>query len=175
MRIIGGTLAGRRFTAPSRIKARPTTDFAKQGLFNSLESSINFENATVLDLFSGLGGISLEFLSRGAVVTSIDKNDHAVAWQRSICAEFRLSNWTIKRAEALQWIAKNQEAFDIVFADPPFDFADYDSLTKALLLVPPATQSLLVIEHRSKSTLNHLAGWVSERTYGEVRFSIFKR
>ena len=95
MRIISGKFKGRRISAPTNITARPTTDFAKEGLFNLLNNRIDFENIQVLDLFAGTGGIGIEFVSRGADnVTAIELNDRHCAFIRKICAELKIDSHT---------------------------------------------------------------------------------
>lgn len=106
MRVVGGKYRGRRLKPPSRLKARPTTDFAKEGLFNVLQHSIELEEIDVLDLFAGSGGISLEFLSRGASsVVSVDADKHAVLFMKKMARELQDDNWHMLRADVFGFLS----------------------------------------------------------------------
>ena len=122
MRIISGTFKGRRISPPGNITARPTTDFAKEGLFNLLNNRIDFEDIDVLDMFAGTGGIGIEFVSRGCnSVISIEQNDKNCAFIRKICTELKISNLSVIRTDCMKFISSCHSSFDMIFADPPYE------------------------------------------------------
>lgn len=175
MRIVGGLLRGRRFTAPSSIPARPTTDFAKEALFNILAHQIHWPGVNALDLFSGIGSISIEMVSRGALrVTSVDQHPKAVQWLSKTAQELKLSSLHPLRAEAIYWLERNNQPFDFVFADPPYDYGDYVKLIELVLKSALQPDGLFVLEHRQSGSFAEHSNFVEDRTYGEVRFSFFR-
>lgn len=122
MRIISGSHKGRRLTAPKNLPVRPTTDFAKEGLFNILRTRLYFDEITVLELFAGTGNISFEFASRGVPsITSVDSNYGCIQYIHKIAEEFSFPITAIK-SDADSFLAKASSKFDIIFADPPYDF-----------------------------------------------------
>ncbi|MEZ4721247.1 MAG: RsmD family RNA methyltransferase [Flavobacteriales bacterium] len=175
MRIVGGLLRGRRFTAPSSIPARPTTDFAKEALFNILAHQIHWPDVNALDLFSGIGSISIEMVSRGArQVTSIDKHPKAVQWLSKTGQELNLSALYPIRSDAIHWLERVNQKFDFVFADPPYDYDDYDKVIELVLKSALQPDGLFVLEHRQSGSFANHSNFVEDRTYGEVRFSFFR-
>lgn len=174
MRIIGGSHRGRRYRAPSNIPARPTTDYAKESLFNILDHKIAWDECYMLDLFAGIGGVSLEAASRGcAEITCIDINSKSVAWIKKISDEFGFNNIKPQKLDALKWLKRNNDKFDLVFADPPYDFDKYEPLIDSVLKTALKPSGLLVLEHRQSGSFAEHANFIEDRTYGEVRFSIF--
>lgn len=175
MRIVGGSLRGRKLTAPTAIPARPTTDFAKEALFNILNHEIDWPATHALDLFSGIGSISLEACSRGAAaVTAVDKHLKATHWLAKTGRELGITNLTVIRTDALQWLERNNARFPFVFADPPYDYTQYDVLIKQVLNCALAPDGLFVLEHRQSGSFAAHSNYVQDRSYGEVRFSFFR-
>ena len=122
MRIIGGKYRGRRIDPPSNFKARPTTDFAREGLFNILNNRIDFETSSVLDLFSGTGSISYEFASRGAAqVHLIEKDPKHIAGIKRIINDIGFENIRTIHIDVRAYLKTCSIKYDIVFADPPYD------------------------------------------------------
>ena len=176
MRIIGGTHKGRSIKVPKGLPVRPTTDFAKEALFNILVNRLDFEESSVLDLFSGTGHISLEFASRGSKqITAVDKNIQCVGFLNSISKELNFVVNTIK-ADAFDFLNKNKSKYDLIFADPPYDLENIASInelvfTNGLL----NTDGILIIEHGPKTNLESCTGFTQRRKYGNVNFSFFEQ
>lgn len=174
MRIIGGKFKGRRLVAPKQIPARPTTDFAKESLFNMLNNRLSWGETNMLDLFSGIGSISLEAISRGAnSVTSVDLNFPAIKWYQQLQREFNISNWKIAKQDAFKWLDQNSEQFDLIFADPPYDAEFYPLLIEKILSEKLAEDGTFVLEHRKSDSFEQHPNFEFDRVYGEVRFSFF--
>ena len=175
MRAITGKYKGRHFDVPSNFKARPTTDFAKENLFNVLRSRVDFEGLRVLDLFAGTGSISLEFLSRGAArVVSVEKDPRHYAFIRSMMHSLGDAAACPLRADALRYIERSAEAFDVVFADPPYALRELgelpDRVMGSRLLLPGG---LFVLEHGRDHDFSSRPDFVEHRVYGSVNFSLF--
>lgn len=120
MRIISGRCKGKKIIAPDNLPVRPTTDQAKESLFNIIYNNFDFEDLKVLDLFSGTGGVSYEFLSRGAInVTAIDAHYNCVAFQKKMKVELKFSNFTPIKNDVFSSLQKLDQKFDMIFADPP--------------------------------------------------------
>jgi 16S rRNA (guanine966-N2)-methyltransferase len=131
MRVISGKLKGIRFSPPKGFPSRPTTDFAKEGLFNFLGNRLNFEDIEVLDLFAGTGNISFEFASRGTKqVFSVDRNYKCIQFINSMITKHNLNNISTTKMEVTSFIKGTNSQFDLVFADPPFDYLEYHNLIK---------------------------------------------
>ena len=176
MRIIGGKCKGRRIVAPKTIKARPTTDFAKEGLFNILSNITSIENKDVLDLFSGTGNVSFEFASRGAKnVLSIDKQMSSVKFISDKAKELELTI-SSKRYDAFKFIAKSSNyTFDFIFADPPYNNLNIKSLPDLILKTSILTNDgLLILEHGKENDFSNHPNLIDKRTYSRVNFSFFK-
>ncbi|MCR5680101.1 MAG: RsmD family RNA methyltransferase [Prevotella sp.] len=175
MRIITGKYKGRHFDIPRSFKARPTTDFAKENIFNVLTGYLDFEGATALDLFSGTGSITLELLSRGcSQVISIESDrDH----HRFICDCLKIidGNATPLRADAFRFIKSCHTQFDFIFADPPYALKELptipDLIFEKQLLKPNA---IFVFEHGKDNDFAQHPHFVEHRSYGSVNFSIFR-
>ena len=166
MRIISGKYKGRVLHPPANLPVRPTTDFAKTGLFNILENQIEFENLNCLDLFSGTGSISMELISRGAKsVTSVDRDYGCTAFQKETTRLLGIHNLRIIRTDVLTFIKKKHEPFDLIFADPPFDLNIHESLTHSLVegnLL--ATGGMFILEHNAKQDWSNASG-ISVESY----------
>ena len=176
MRIISGKFKGRRISAPSNITARPTTDFAKEGLFNLLNNRIDFEGIDVLDLFAGTGGISIEFVSRNCKsVISIEQNERHCNFIRKICNELKISNLSLMKTDVFKFISGNHAQFDMIFADPPYELdnlAEIPNLIFSNKLLK--TDGLFVLEHSSKDSFVNHPNFIDHRNYGNVNFSFFE-
>jgi len=176
MRIISGKYKGRRISAPSNITARPTTDFAKEGLFNLLNNRIDFEDIDVLDLFAGTGGIGVEFVSRDCnSVISIEENDRHCAFIRKVCAELKITNLTLYKADVFKYVKSTSAQFDMIFADPPYELkslAEIPDLIFSNKLLK--SDGLFVLEHSSKNNFSLHPNFVDHRYYGSVNFSFFE-
>ncbi len=178
MRVISGSLRGRHIDPGSKFTARPTTDFAKENLFNILASRLEFDSLHVLDLFSGTGSISLEFVSRGCpMVHAIESNPKHAAFIRTTIDTLEISDqMRVVRINAFQFIRSATQAYNVIFADPPFDMKEAEGLPDLILssrLMAP--DGVFILEHgRSKEYLQH-PNLVDAREYGSVRFSFFKK
>ena len=178
MRIIRGKYGRRRFDVPGNITARPTTDFARENIFNVLENIVDFEedNPTALDLFAGTGAISFEFLSRGCShVTSVEKASTQANFIRKVASELGASGeHTLVKGDVLRYIDSTMASYDIVFADPPYDMPGFAEVPEKILdsrLLHPG--SVFIIEHSRKHDFSSFQHFYDHRTYGSVNFSIF--
>lgn len=177
MRIISGTYKGRRLTAPKNLPVRPTTDFAKEALFNILRVRYYFEELTVLDLFSGTGNISFEFASRGVPnITSVDEHHGCIQFINKVSDEFSFSINTIK-SDVFKYLEKASGTFDVIFADPPYEF-DVSQLEKIVNTIfeknmLETEEGMLVIEHSKMNDLSKLENFTEARKYGGNVFSFF--
>lgn len=176
MRIIGGALKGRVIGVNKKLPVRPTTDFAREGLFNVLENQIDFEDISLLDLFAGTGMISLEFLSRGAKnALAIDNHPNCVTHIRQLASTFQVSLEAQKR-NVFQFLKNTDLSFNFIFADPPYHLSNIDEISTLVfqnnsLLMP---NGILVVEHSKHTQLANSANFVETRKYGNVNFSFFK-
>lgn len=176
MRIIRGKYGRRRFDVPTNISARPTTDFARENIFNVLENLIDLEGKTALDLFSGTGAISFEFLSRSCKsVTSVEKALTQLNFIRKVSATLGCTNHRIVKADVLKFISAAPGNYDIVFADPPYDMPGFEDIPQKVLdsgIISPG--GIFIIEHSKKHDFSTLPGFLEHRAYGSVNFSIFR-
>lgn len=176
MRIIRGKYGRRRFDVPTNITARPTTDFARENIFNVLENLTDIEGKRVLDLFAGTGAISIEFLSRDAAsVTAVEKAATQYNFIKKVAGTLGDTNLTLIKGDALRFLASVSTPYDIVFADPPYDmpgFADIPSKILTSGAVAPGT--IVIVEHNKTHDFSSLPGYLDHRTYGSVNFSIFQ-
>ncbi len=176
MRIIGGTYRGRRIDPPSNFRARPTTDFAREGLFNILNNRIDFESSFILDLFSGTGSISYEFASRGAAqVHLIDKDPKHIAGIKRIIKEIGFENIRPIHIDVKAYIKTCSIKYDVVFADPPFDLSWLkeipDLVTKSGII---KEDGFFILEHPRGMSFGDHELFFEHRNYGGVNFSFFK-
>ena len=178
MRIIRGKYGRRRFDVPNNIKARPTTDFARENLFNVLENLIDFEETEALDLFAGTGAISFELLSRECKrVVCVEKHPTQYNFIAKVQQQLGDDNLQAIRGDVFKFVAACGEQFDFIFADPPYDLPQLESIPSRVLdencLLRPG--GLFVLEHsRNNDFTQH--PWFSEhRVYGSVNFSFFVR
>ena len=176
MRIITGKYKGRHFDIPRTFKARPTTDFAKENIFNVLIQYVDFEGAAALDLFSGTGSITLELLSRGcAQVISVEMDrDH----HRFICdclKKLDTQACVPLRADVFRFIKSCHTQYDFIFADPPYALKEISTIPdlifeKGLL----KADGILILEHGKDHDFQQHPRFIEHRTYGSVNFSLFK-
>ena len=161
---------------PHNITARPTTDFARENIFNVLENLEDFEGKTACDLFAGTGAISFEFLSRGcSSVTSVEKAPVQAAFIKSVAEKLGDPNLHVVKGDVFKFIREDKESFDFIFADPPYDHPRFDEIPALILgsaLVKPG--SMVIIEHSKARDFSHLPGFRQRRAYGSVNFSIFE-
>ncbi|HPF91425.1 MAG: 16S rRNA (guanine(966)-N(2))-methyltransferase RsmD [Flavobacteriales bacterium] len=175
MRIVGGKYRNRRLHPPHEMEARPTTDFAKEGLFNVLQHSIPLEGIRVLDLFAGTGNISLEFLSRGAAeVISVEQDRDLFAFMQRTARELNENGWRMVKGDVFTFLGSHRGQYDVVFADPPFQL---DGIDRIPGLVRDAgllgTDGVLILEHHEKTDVSALPGYQRTRRYGTIHFSFF--
>jgi 16S rRNA (guanine(966)-N(2))-methyltransferase RsmD len=177
MRVVGGSLRGRRFYPPAKIKARPTTDIAREALFNVLDQHIDFKGLQVLDLFFGTGGISLEFISRGAAeVIAIDIDIVSKKFLDQIVKDWELKNLRVVKADVFKLIKNPNAAFDLVFADPPYADPRFPELPDMILdsgWVKPG--GWLILEHSDAHTYAFHKAFSFHKSYGSVNFSFFQK
>ena len=177
MRIIRGKYGRRRFDVPTNITARPTTDFARENIFNVIDNIYDFDSEpTALDLFAGTGAITFEFLSRGcSMVTAVEKATTQYNFIRKVACELNAtSHLRLIKGDVLQFLKSATTGYDIVFADPPYDMPEFGEIPMAVMqskVVKPT--SLFIIEHSKKYDFSGLPHFVEHRAYGSVNFSIF--
>ena len=177
MRVISGKYKRRTFEVPRNFKARPTTDFAKENLFNVLNNLIDLEEcANVLDLFAGTGGISLEFVSRGCGrVISVEREPlhHTHIYQ--VKEQLKEENWIPLRADVFRYIEKCHDTFDLVFADPPYALTRLAELPDLILNKGMVAEGgMFILEHGKDHSFVEHPCFVQERVYGSVHFSFFE-
>jgi 16S rRNA (guanine966-N2)-methyltransferase len=176
MRIIGGTHRGRVITAPKNLPVRPTTDFAKESLFNILNNEIDFEECDILDLFSGTGNITYEFASRGAKhITCVDVNVKCCSFIKSAVKEFKFDQVVVMNANAFLFMQQCKRSFDLIFCDPPF--ADEHILTIPELVFKHQllnADGLLIVEHPPEVNFSKHPNFYKHKTYGHVNFTFFR-
>ncbi|MDA0930212.1 MAG: 16S rRNA (guanine(966)-N(2))-methyltransferase RsmD [Bacteroidetes bacterium] len=177
MRIIAGTLKGRTWSLPKGLDLRPTTDRAKESLFNVLQAHVDWPVAQCLDLFSGTGSIGFEMLSRGAArVDFLDKNPKSVQHIKRQLEQWNIKNASVIQANAFEFAQGRTAAYDFIFMDPPFSLNDALALPQMCIangLLKP--DGLLVLEHGpdwAKQT-PEIPGWMYTKKYGHVHFSYF--
>ncbi|HQB68689.1 MAG TPA: 16S rRNA (guanine(966)-N(2))-methyltransferase RsmD [Paludibacteraceae bacterium] len=176
MRIISGKFKGRRLTPPTNITARPTTDFAKEGLFNVLTNYLDFEDTTVLDLFAGTGSISLECVSRGCPhVTAVEMSEQHIGFIKKTIDYLKVDNLRVYRSDVFRFLTTNHEAFDFIFADPPYQLETITELPNAIFQHKRLkSDGVFVLEHGSKHSFETHPHFIEHRHYGNVHFSFFQ-
>jgi len=176
MRIVSGKWKGKRIVAPKNLPTRPTTDFAKEGLFNILNNRFFFDDLRVLDLFAGTGNIAYEFASRGAgEITCVDQNKGCVRFISEMADDLG-ANIQPVQLDAWLFVQKTTTSYDIVFADPPYDWDKHEALAEALIQKGFLKEGgEAIIEHSADTDLSHLPGFFEHRKYGHVHFSFFSR
>ena len=181
MRIIGGSLKGRTVMPPAGFRARPTTDFAKEGLFNVLDNAYDLSAVRVLDLFSGTGSISYEFASRGAQeIYAVEMNPLHASFIKRSAASFRISGMHVVRHNVFDFLNICRLDFDIVFADPPYEIEGLDTIPDRVFNAPCVPGGLLreggilILEHPGSYSFDNHPRFEKEKKYGNVHFSFFR-
>ena len=176
MRIIRGKYGRRRFDVPSNISARPTTDFARENIFNVLENLTDLEDADCLDLFAGTGAISFEFLSRECRhVTAVEKASTQWRFISQVAQRLNVDNFTLIRGDVFRFVATCTGKFDIIFADPPYDLPRFGEIPSLILSSKMLLEgTIFVIEHSRNYDFSNLPHFLEHRVYGSVNFSIFR-
>lgn len=177
MRIITGIYKGRHFDIPRTFKARPTTDFAKENIFNVLNGYIDLEDAIALDLFSGTGSISLELVSRGCQsVISVEADRDHHAFIKQCLKKLGTDRCIALRGDVFRFIKSCHQQFDFIFADPPYALPELPTLPKLILergLLKP--NGIFVFEHGKNNNFEDVPGFIEHRAYGSVNFSLFRQ
>ena len=176
MRIIRGKYGRRRFDVPHNITARPTTDFARENIFNVIDNLMDLEGKTALDLFAGTGAVSYELLSRGCrEVTAVEKSATQLSFIRKVKGLLGDENLKIVKGDVFKFISSCKESYDFIFADPPYDLSNFGTIPGLVInsgLVKEGT--LFIIEHSKNYDFSALPCFIEHRAYGSVNFSIFQ-
>jgi len=179
MRVISGIYKRRRFEVPRTFKARPTTDFAKENLFNVLGGYLDFEDGTVaLDLFAGTGSISIELVSRGCDrVVSVEKDRRHHAFICDVMQQVKTDKCIPILGDALKYISRGGgESFDFIFADPPYALPELGELPQRVMESDMVSDdTLFVLEHGKNYDFSDRPDFLEHRAYGSVNFSFFRR
>lgn len=175
MRIISGKFKGKKLSAPNNLPVRPTTDYAKESLFNIINNHYFFEDLAILDGFSGTGNIGYEFISRGAgKVDSVDANTHCIKYQNEIKTALGLNNLYTIQQDFFEFLKTCTNKYDLIFCDPPYDIDGINNIPNLVFENNLLTEDAwLIIEH-SKNTLFNHPNYLETRKYGTVNFSFFK-
>ena len=177
MRIISGKWGGRRIHPPTKMPyTRPTTDIAKEGLFNILQHQVDFEGYNTLDLFGGTGAISYELASRGAAnLTIVEKDNQMFAFIKKNIAELGIENARLIQSDVFKYLETCSQSFDFIFAGPPYALQTIDELPKMIVskkLI--AAEGLFILEHTPRNHYEDYPGFVRQRNYGTTVFSFFE-
>jgi 16S rRNA (guanine(966)-N(2))-methyltransferase RsmD len=176
MRIISGTWKSRRINPPKTLPVRPTTDIAKEALFNIIENrcDMNFENA--LDLFAGTGNISYELASRGAKkITAVDQNFRCVDFISKTIKDMNISQIQPIRADVFSFLKKTTQQYDLVFADPPYELPQLNLIPNLVFEQNVLSKGgWLIVEHPKKYDFGDHPNFFNQRNYGKVNFSFFR-
>jgi 16S rRNA (guanine966-N2)-methyltransferase len=177
MRIIGGTHKGRTINAPKNLPVRPTTDFAKESIFNILNNYFEFDGLKILDLFCGTGNITYEFASRGCgEIISIDSNYTCCEFVKKTSATFQMKEVKVIKSDVFAFLKRATGNYHIIFCDPPYEMENINTLPELIFskdLLKP--QGWLIIEHGERTHLSTLEHFKEHRKYGNVNFSIFEK
>ncbi len=176
MRIISGIHGGRRISPPAKMPyTRPTTDIAKEGLFNIIQNNLDIESLVVLDLFGGTGCISYELASRGAEdITIVEKDNHMYDFIKKTSLELNFDSFKVVKSDVFKFIDSATKKYDFIFAGPPYALATIDELPKKIIekkLLNPG--GWFVLEHTPRNDYKKYAHYKTERNYGTTIFSIF--
>ncbi len=175
MRIIAGSLKGRRLNPPTNLPVRPTTDMARESLFNILNNYVDFEDCTVMDLFSGTGAVAVEFVSRGArEVTAVDINNACTEYIKSEAAKLNLKNLHVVRTDVFDLLKRAYKKFDIVFADPPYALEGIEKLPDLIFEHGLLNEDgIFILEHPREYSFEEYPHFWQHRNYGKVNFTFF--
>lgn len=175
MRIVSGRYKRRVISPPNNLPVRPTTDMAKESLFNILGNYIDFNNKIVLDLFAGTGNISYEFVSRGcSSVTAVDKDFGCAKFISNTARQLEMKELSVLRLDVFRFLAASKHGYDIIFADPPYQLKNIEEISKVIFengLLNP--QGWLIVEHPGEIDLSGSLNFYEHRKYGRVNFSFF--
>ncbi len=179
MKIISGNRRGRNINIPKYFKDRPTTNFAKEGLFNILQNSHYIENVKFIDLFTGMGSISYEFASRGCVdITALDKNKKYVWFVQNEFEKMypKEDFYNVFQENSLKFIKERPLDYDIIFADPPFNLPELETIPDIIFANPNLKpEALLILEHSSQNDFSKHPFFKKNKEYGSVNFSFFQK
>ncbi len=179
MRIVGGLYRGRRFNPPKYFKARPTTDFAKESLFNLIVNRIELENKKVLDLFCGSGNISYEFMSRGCnYVMAVDNSAKYLSFVEKTAKILNPDEKVLRtyKANVFTLLSKIDLDYDLIFADPPYDSEKLETIPDLIFNNGSLKKDVIVIiEHSTENDFSQHAHFHEKRVYGKVNFSFFQQ
>lgn len=175
MRIIAGSLKGRRLSPPTNLPVRPTTDMARESLFNILNNYVEYEDCRVLDLFAGTGMVSYEFVSRGAQsVTSIEINNSCVEFIKQSVSKLQIANMRVVRADVFDVLKRPNSRFDIVFADPPYALEQLSELPSLVFQNNILSDDgIFILEHPASFSFEEHPHFWQQRHYGKVNFTFF--
>lgn len=177
MRIICGKYGKRRFSIPKDFRARPTTDFAKENIFNVLENFVNWETVDALDLFSGTGSIGFELLSRGCKrVVAVEKNATHYAFIKKVSTQLNDANYFPVRGDVFTYIKNVSEQFDLIFADPPYDLSEIEQIPELIFQSALLkNDGLFILEHSDNYAFSDHPFFLQHRVYGSVNFTVFQK
>ena len=177
MRIIGGDLKGRLIEPPAGFRARPTTDFAREGLFNILNNRFDFSDISVLDLFSGTGALSYEFASRGSKdIDLVEIESRHCAFIRKTLESLKISTVKVHRISVQEWLKVCHKHYDIIFADPPYDISWLKDLPAMVMKSGACDEdTVFILEHPKSLDFGSCEGFTEHRNYGNVNFSFFRK
>ncbi|MGE8428995.1 MAG: 16S rRNA (guanine(966)-N(2))-methyltransferase RsmD [Sphingobacterium sp.] len=177
MRIIGGRLGGLRLNPPTNLPVRPTTDIAKEALFNILQNRLDFDSLKCLDLFAGTGNISFELASRDVEsVDAIDLHFKCVQYINETAGKMKLAQIKARKADVFKFIASCKNTYDFIFADPPYDIPKLPQLPKLIFEQELLhDQGLLVVEHPSTRQMEEHPNFIETRKYGYSSFSFYAK
>lgn len=163
--------------APERLPVRPTTDMAKEALFNILYNLYDFEECDVLDLFCGTGNISIEFASRGIpTITAVDKHSGCVYWVKSVIEKYDLPAIDVVKADVFKFLDQHKKSYQIIFADPPYNLPTIPLIPQLVMKNNLLTdKGVLIVEHPSLLRLEGQPGYKETRKYGNSSFSFFEK
>lgn len=176
MRIVGGSLGGRRFQPPANIPARPTTDLAREGLFNILNNLVDFEGITALELFAGTGSVSYELASRGAAsVTLLEQDNASVSFIKKTAADFGITDQLhIIKGDVFKFLQSTTRPYDLIFADPPYGLPGLNTLPDLIFEKNLLTEDgIFILEHDYRNGFEQHPWFLRAKKYGDTIFTFF--
>ena len=176
MRIITGKYKGRHFDVPRTFKARPTTDFAKENIFNVINAYVDWEETTALDLFAGTGSISLELLSRGCQqVISVEKDRDHASFISQCMEKLGTDEHILIKGDVFRFLKSCHQKFDLIFADPPYALPELETIPDLIFQYDLLKEDgLLVFEHGKNNDFSTHPHFIEHRSYGSVNFTLFR-
>ena len=175
MRIISGKYRGKRLTAPTNLPARPTTDFAKEALFNILRSRIDFDDIKVLDLFSGTGNLSYEFASRGVhSILAIDNNFGCTRFISKTAKQLNADGLKVYKSDVFKYLEKASDQYDVIIADPPYQMENKERIAELIFERDLLKENgIFILEHPDQDDFSELPHFDTHKSYSSVNFSLF--